>query len=346
MYRKLLVLAVIVLGVIACRSPFVFKDQQPTPMSIADALLRPDSSTAIAPTPFLPALPTPSPVAQVAATEPPVAIVPTPTPLPTEGSHVTDYPQTRTNILLLGSDWRPAGGYRTDVIVLVSISPNTGAISMISFPRDLYVYIPGIGDQRINTAQEFGGFALTQATFEQNFGIHVDYYVITNFAGFQSLVDTLGGIEINAAKSLSDRCDLPQAVDGGCFIEPGYHTFDGQTALWYVRSRYSSSDFDRTRRAQEVLLGVFHKLMSLNAVARAPEIYQILSSNIETNLDFSTIASLLPLAPRLSQDESLLHRYAIGSAEIYNYTVPESGAMVLLPNMDSINAILNEAFSQ
>lgn len=345
MYRKLLVLAVIVLGVLACSAPFVFENKQPTTLAIADALLSPKSNTSAAPTPFQPYQPTPSPVARQEVTQPPVVVEPSPMPSPTIESHVTNYPANRTNILLLGSDWRPASGYRTDVIVLVSISPTTGAISMISFPRDLYVNIPGIGDQRINTAQEFGGFELTRATFEQNFGIQIDYYVLTNFAGFQSLVDTLGGIEINAAKSLSDRCDLPQAVDGACYIEPGIHDFDGQTALWYVRSRYSSSDFDRTRRAQEVLMGIFQKLMSLNAVARAPELYQIISNNIETNLDLNTVITLLPLAPRALQDQNLIHRYAIGSSDVTNY-ITSGGAMVLLPNMDSINAILYDAFSQ
>jgi len=217
---------------------------------------------------------------------------------------------------------------------------------MISFPRDLYVSIPGIGDQRINVAQEFGGFDLTAATFEQNFGVHVDYYMITNFAGFTSLIDTLGGIEVYASQALSDRCDLPQAYDGYCYIDPGYHTFDGQTALWYVRSRYSSSDFDRTRRAQEVLVGVFHKLISLDALARAPEIYSLLSANVETNLDFTTIASLLPVASQIVSDENRLHCYAIGPAETTGYIIPASGADVLLPDYDAINAILNDAFSQ
>jgi LCP family protein required for cell wall assembly len=346
MRRKLLVLAVIVLAIIACRSPFVYADQQPTPMSISDALLTPSTDTATLPTPFQPVQPTPSAIVQFDPTPEPQVIDPTPATDPTEIASVTDYPTNRTNILILGSDWRPASGFRTDVIVLVSINPVSGTVSLISFPRDLYVYIPGIGDQRINTAQEFGGFELTKATFEQNFGINIDYYIITNFAGFQSLIDTLGGVEINASQALSDRCDLPQAVDGSCYIDPGYHAFDGQTALWYVRSRYSSSDFDRTRRAQEVLLGVFHKMMSLNAVSRAPELYQIISSNIETNLDFNTIASLLSIAPRVLADEGLIHRYAVGPSETTDYIVPGSGAMVLLPNYDAINAILSQAFSQ
>lgn len=343
MHRKLLVLVVIVLGILACRAPFMVEgQQQPTPMSISDVLLTPGSNTASSPTPFQPYQPTASPTAPAV----PIETIPAPTPIPTETSHVTDYPLNRTNILILGSDWRPGSGFRTDVIVLVSINPASGAVSLISFPRDLYITIPGIGDQRINTSQVYGGFELTKATFKQNFGITVDYYVITNFAGFQAIIDTLGGIEIYATSALSDRCDLPQAVDGSCYISEGYHAMDGQTALWYVRSRYSSSDFDRTRRAQEVLMGIFHKLMSLNAVSRAPELYQIMSANIETNLDFNTVAMLLPLAPAILSNDSLVHRYAIGRSEITSYTVPDSGAMVLLPNYDAINAILNQAFSQ
>lgn len=343
MRRKLLVLTVIILGIIACRLPFAYESQQqPTPMSISDVLLTPGSNADSSPTPFQPYLPTSSPTVQLAPTE----TIPGVTLAPTVTSHVTDYPLNRTNILVLGSDWRPGSGFRTDVLVLVSINPTSGAISLISFPRDLYVTIPGIGEQRINTSQVYGGFELTRATFKQNFGITIDYYVITNFAGFQAIIDTLGGIGINASRALSDRCDLPQAVDGSCYISEGYHVMDGQTALWYVRSRYSSSDFDRTRRAQEVLMGIFHKLMSLNAVTRAPELYQIMSANIETNLDFNTVSLLLPLAPAVLSNENLIHRYAISRDETTSYTVPGNGAMVLLPNYDAINAILNDAFSQ
>ncbi|NTU75101.1 MAG: LCP family protein, partial [Anaerolineaceae bacterium] len=177
-------------------------------------------------------------------------------------------PDHPVNILILGSDFRPSGGYRTDVIILLTIHPKSKSVSILSFPRDLYIFIPGVGMNRINVAQIYGGFALTQATFQYNFGINVDHYILANFNGFQTIVNTIHGIDVKAESALYDKCDLPQRVNNYCSIEPGVIHMDGATALWYVRSRYSSSDLDRTRRAQEVLIALFNKLISLDALNR------------------------------------------------------------------------------
>ena len=160
-----------------------------------------------------------------------------------------ELPEGQRKILILGSDSRGDGGFRTDVILLLILNPQQGTASAVSFPRDLYVNIPGVGQDRINTAMVYGGFSLLAATFEANFGVRPDSYVLTNFGGFVEIVNSLGGIEVNAASSLTDKCDLPQANwDGYCTVEPGFIGMDGDTALWYVRARYTTSDFDRTRR--------------------------------------------------------------------------------------------------
>jgi len=99
-----------------------------------------------------------------------------PTPSPTED--ILEKPEGQINILLLGSDIRPDdGGFRTDVIMWVSLNPQDEYVSIISFPRDLFVTIPGWGGNRINTAFQYGGFDLLADTFETNFGIRPDYYV-------------------------------------------------------------------------------------------------------------------------------------------------------------------------
>ncbi len=337
-----MVLCLIVLAVVgmSCRFPLKFQAPQPTPIPAMNLLLTPDSPLG-SPTPFQPYIPQNSPTQGYQP--------PTPSPIPVDsstGGLNQIYSNDQVNILFLGSDWRPSQGYRTDVILLISIHPSRGTVSLISFPRDLYVSLPGIGQQRINVAQEYGGFELSKATFEQNFGLRIDHYVMTNFSGFMGLVDSLGGVEVNAGDSLYDTCKLPGAVDGYCYIGPGINYMDGQTALWYVRSRSSTSDIDRLRRTQEVLVGLFHKLMSLDAIAKAPELFGIIANCIETDMSFEQIASLLPLAPAILSDESRIRRYAIGWTEVTSYIVPESGAQVLLPNYDAINALLYDAFSR
>lgn len=271
----------------------------------------------------------------------------TPSPTPTPYADLGfELPKSMVNILLLGSDRRADNSFRTDVIMLLSLDPEKGTAALVSFPRDLYVTIPGIGQERINTSQEFGGFALTQATFLYNFGFKPDYYMMTDFSGFKGIVDTLGGIDVYAAYNLTDTCDLPQAVDKMCTIYAGVNHFDGQTALWYARSRKTTSDFDRTRRAQEVISAIFQKLMSLNAVNRGPELYDMFKASVETDISASTIISMLPLGLKIYNDSSILKRYSIGEAEVTNYVVPESGAQVLLPNQEAVMTIIRQALSQ
>ena len=252
-------------------------------------------------------------------------------------------PEDQVNIILLGSDWRPNSGYRTDIILLVSINLKEATINLISFPRDLWVEIPGIQKERINTAMGYGGFPLLKATIEHNFAIPVDYYMMTNFMGFVGIIDTLGGIEITASKNTADRCDLSYDHGAWCSIGPGTAHLDGELALWYVRSRYTSNDFDRTRRAQEVLEGIFKKMMSLDAVARAPELYNLFISNVETNLSFNDILSIIVIAPTILADTSRVSRYYIGPDQVVPHVIPSSGANVLLPNYDAIWEIIKKS---
>ncbi len=253
-------------------------------------------------------------------------------------------PAGQVNILILGSDYRPNQGYRTDILMVLSLNPDQGTASLTSFPRDLYVELPGIGMNRINSAQANGGFQLSKGTFLKNFDISLDYYIMTNFSGFKAIVDTLGGISVYSATGLTDKCDLPQAVNEYCSVPVGTSLMNGETALWYVRSRSTGSDLDRTRRAQEVISAIFNKTMSLNALNRGSELYNLFINSVETNLTLPTILELLPFAGNLAADPSIVKRYTIGSENVTNYVVPESGAQVLLPDTASISEIIKQAF--
>jgi LCP family protein required for cell wall assembly len=298
-------------------------------------------------TPFQPpaesgAATTPSPAGAATAALPagPTDVPATPTRVP----YISRYPKPagQVNILILGSDFRPNSGYRTDTILLLSINTIKNTAAIVSFPRDLYVDIPGWTMQRINTAQAHGGFELTQQTFEENFGVHPDHYIMTNFQGFKGIIDTLGGVNVYASKSLSDTCDLPQKVRGYCTINPGYNQMNGATALWYVRARHTTSDFDRTRREQEVIQAVFAKLLSLNALTRAPELYNMFKASVETDMSLTDMLALLPVASKFT-DLSNLKRYAIDPSLAPGWITPE-GADVLVPNLDAIfNTIIAKA---
>ena len=290
----------------------------------------------ITPTPFQPA-------AEVAMTSTPACTL---TPTPDESKIISlglARPEGQVNILLLGSDFRPGLGYRTDVMMLLSLMPDQNLITLTSFPRDLYVDLPGYGYERINAALEFGGFPLVQETFDYNFDVPVDYYMLTDFTGFVSIIDTLGGITVNATYELYDTCDLPQAVDHMCYVPAGRITMNGETALWYVRSRYSTNDFDRTRRAQEVITAIVQKTMSLDALNRAAELFDLFRYSVETDIPFDLIVKMLPLAANYFQDPTILQRYAISEADVTDYLVPVSGAMVVIPNNDAVAKIIQQA---
>jgi len=264
----------------------------------------------------------------------------TPTPVPTVPP--LDMPDDQWNILLLGSDSRNDGGYRTDVIMLVSINPEYDDVSIVSFPRDLYVTIPGWQMNRINTAHQVGGFSLLADTLEFNFGIRPDNYVMVDFEGFREVIDTLGGIDVYVEEYFEDACDHTLSINSWCFVGPGWEHMDSDWALWYSRARYSTSDFDRGRRTQEVVKAIFQKAMSLNVITKIPELYQLYTQYVETDIRVGDILPYVGMANKVRQDMSMIRRYAIGENECYDWWTAE-GAWVQIPDYYAIYPILVEA---
>lgn len=264
---------------------------------------------------------------------------PEPTQTPTQRS--PQKPEGQVNILLLGSDLRPGGyGFRTDSITWVSLNPKEGYISAISFPRDLYVQIPGMGENRINTAFQSGGFETLANTMEINFGVRPDYYVLVHMSGFTTLINQLGGITVQTERNLTDSCASWINSSGRCSVGPGEVYMNADVALWYVRSRYSSTDIDRGRRAQEVILAIFKRLMSLDVILKAPELYQTFTTFIETDINLQTVLSLLPLAKDVYENGDI-RRHAIDYQYAYDWTTM-AGARVLVPDKQAISQLLIE----
>jgi LCP family protein required for cell wall assembly len=246
-------------------------------------------------------------------------------------------PAGQVTILLMGSDQRPdARDFRTDILLLVVLRPD-GSVNLVSFPRDLWVYLPGRFMQRINTAMEFGGFELVQSTFQYNFGFTPQSYVLTNFSGFQSIVDSLGGIDVQVAQTFSDARDgYPEDYK----VDAGLVHMDGETALWYVRSSKTTDDLDRLRRAQEVISAIGKKLLSLNGLSHVPEFYSALSSAVGTDLTLQDLVALVPVLQ--SVDTNRIQRYSISTDQLIPY-ITSGGADVFLPRPDAIRQVLEQA---
>jgi LCP family protein required for cell wall assembly len=346
--KTIFVFIVLILSMLACNLPF----EQGSPAASGAAmylLVTPNPNATSTPTPFQPVTSTPRPTDLPTATP---TLVPSPTTAPTSiptalpVATTNNYPSTQERIMVLGSDARPGGGYRTDIMMMVTINPRSGSVTVLSFPRDLYVNIPGWGMNRINTAMEFGGFPLLQSTMLTNFGIQPNHYILTTFNSFLSIIDSLGGVDVVASQPLYDKCKnikTPIARNNYCSVPVGTTHMNSDLALWYVRSRHTTSDLDRERRSQEVLQAMFKKLFSLNALTRIPELYDLYRKNVETDLTLSDVAGLAPVAAGVALDSSKIRRYTIAGGAVYDYVVPDSGAQVLMPNIGVIQWLIQQA---
>lgn len=182
---------------------------------------------------------------------------------PDDGERPAQIDGTGRNFLLLGSDKRSPedaasegiSGQRSDAMMLVHVSDDDQSVYVISFPRDLYVDVPGHGKDRINSALAYGGVGLAVTTVENYTGVPIDHVALIDFQGIEGLVDTLGGIDVEVPTSFE--------AQGHEFTE-GVQTLDGAEALTFVRARkpFADGDFQRNRNQQAVLKGIADKLIS------------------------------------------------------------------------------------
>jgi LCP family protein required for cell wall assembly len=339
------VLSILLLAGIACNSTAL-----PLPLpALADSGLL--GSPGITPTPFYPLAPSLTPATTA------TLIAPTPTGTPTnpwgafagpiEASAIEipppmpafNLPQGAEVILLLGSDARPGESMgRNDTIMIAVVDRNSGTLTLISVPRDLYVYIPGWRVDRVNTAEIRGGLPTLYDTLEYNFGLRPTHVALGSFTGFMQGVDLLGGIDVQVGGYMSDEC-------GGNYrtYTSGTYHMDGFEALCYVRVRKASSDFDRLRRQQEVIIALFQRIVSLDGLTRLPELYAQFSSLVQTDLALNDVLGLLPVGTAIASDPGRVRRFSIDSTMATGWRVPVSGASVLLPNRDAIQAMLETA---
>jgi LCP family protein required for cell wall assembly len=326
-------------------TPTPFQPATDTPDVPASSPTRGPSATVATPLPL--ATPTPSGIAPPWA---PYAgpIHPASTPIPSPAEEIERGRDTLA-VALLGIDKsETAGAYRTDAIMILYIDKAQKFASVISFPRDLYVYIPAYGMQRINIAflqgKELhypgGSFALFRDTLLYNFGLRVDHYALMNFQGFKDMIDRLDGIDVQVGRTLTD---YRQGYGNNYTIEAGVRHMDGSTTLWYVRARQTTSDFDRTRRQQEVIMAIAQRLLDMRAIPNLPGFFRIFMQYFESDLTLETITPFTEMAGSVSL--SSLRRYRITLPEgCSNWTTPEGG-MVLLPKYDAIHAMLGEALN-
>jgi LCP family protein required for cell wall assembly len=266
----------------------------------------------------------------------------TPTPVPT-----AVLTKDTIHILLIGADTGTyAPDQNTDVLIVVAINRKTKQVSLLSIPRDLWVYIPTVGYSRINTAHRYGarrkypggGPALLIRTIQENLGIPIDHWVRVDYQGFAGAVDKLGGIDMLVPCQTNLRYKPPNsATEQEMILEPGFYHMDGATSLRYVRTRRGESDFDRARRQQQFLRAIWDQFKSPDIVTKLPGLWWATKAYFKTDLNLGDILALAPTVLDL-QRQNIRSRY-IGRSETQDWTTPEGWA-VLLPITDKIQQVV------
>ena len=319
----------------------------PTQGDTATATIRPTNTAVPTATPT--SLPQQEPVLTITAPEDLREGVPTPSTAVPTAVPTFEVPDNTTNILLLGSDTAlGSNDTRTDTMIIVSINEDGPTASMISLPRDLFVYIPGKIMNRLNTALSLGGVDLLKQTILYNFGIPIHYYARVDFQGFETAVDAIGGVDLAVSCRLQDWRLISPELDPNdednwaqFALEPGVHHMDGDTALWFARSRLSTNDFDRGRRQQQLLRALLNQGVDFGLLSEFPSLWNAYKDNVETDMDIGRMLQLATMAPAIRQN-GVQHLYLVRG--IVPWETP-SGAQVQIPIWEGEDN-LQETFSR
>jgi LCP family protein required for cell wall assembly len=176
------------------------------------------------------------------------------------------------NILFIGSDARAGlAGARSDVIVLMHVAGDRKTVTLVHFPRDLYVDVPGHGKDKINAAFAYGGAPLLVRTLQNLVGVPIDHVAITNFDGFKNMTNAVGGVNVYVEES---------SVSGGYTFSKGYQEMNGEQALAFVRERkqLSEGDISRGRRQQAFIKALLLKALSRDVLTNPVKLAQFVDA--------------------------------------------------------------------
>lgn len=217
------------------------------------------------------------------------------------------------NLLLVGQDRRPGEPRsRSDSMILCTINKSSKTITLTSFLRDTWVYIPGYGNERLNVPYARGGFSLLNETLEYNFGVSAEHNIEVDFSGFKSIIDKIGGVEIELTAAEANHLnkngnwDLEENPDWKLYA--GKNTLNGSQALAYSRIRAIGSDFARTNRQRKVLTALIGKIQVMDTM----EIYDLVKSflpMLTTDMtDGQILGYVVEFGPVLSQYQIVSQR--------------------------------------
>ena len=268
----------------------------------------------------------------------------------------------RLNVLLIGTDKRPAEGtWNTDTLIVASIDPASHQVAMFSLPRDTVgVPLPPIPARstfgatynlKINSLFlqararpdlfPGGGYEALKDTLGYLYGIPISYFVEVDFTGFKTVVDALGGVTVNVQVPVVDDYYPGDKGTLRVYIQTGVQHMTGTQALIYARSRHGSSDFDRAARQQRVLLSLRQQADFATLIQRLPDLVQSTSRAVKTDFPIAKLPQLIDLASRIDIGNI---RSFVFSPPYYGIEGYPGGIYTLSPNVPRIRAAVGSAF--
>lgn len=204
------------------------------------------------------------------------------------------FPPKPVDILILGVDAQPNERYltRTDTVMMLNVSPGNFGVALLSIPRDVFIYVPNYGEQRINVVNVLGeqeaegyGPTLLKAGIQESFGVEVENYIRLDFQAFVALIDAVGGVDIDVPKLIIDY-EYPTADNGTMTVQfdPGVEHMDGTRALQYARTRHQDDDYQRAGRQQQVVDALIKELANPLNIYKLPAVWRAIDEHTDTDM--------------------------------------------------------------
>ncbi|MEN8241079.1 MAG: LCP family protein [Chloroflexota bacterium] len=231
---------------------------------------------------------------------------------------------------------------RADVIRMVRVNFTIPQVTVLSFPRDLWVEVPGISDHRdithskLNEAYFYGseamgyydgpgaGAGLLARTIEKNFGVRADNYGVVNLQTLEAIIDGIGGIDIYLEQEVDAR-ESPETEEQWKYYPAGWNHLNGKRAVYYARIRKLGGVFNRMDRQTEVLCAVQDQMLNPEALLNIPDIISAFIGQVQTDLSLAQLSQLACLGPHLTWDNIVFAKIP---------TDLLSSSTVFDPNMD------------
>lgn len=225
-----------------------------------------------------------------------------------------------------------------DTMLLVRFHPDDGTVTILSLPRDTRTYVEGLGTTKLNSANYYGGPALTARSVSDLLGeIRIDRYVRINVQGVEKLIDALGGVEVYVPYDMKYQDDSQHLyID----LKEGEQRLDGEQALQFLRFRYDQyGDIGRIQRQQAFMRALTEQTLSPVTLARLPRILSVIQDNVDTNLTVEEIVALVGFATQT--DRSAMQMLMLpGDFSLAG----EYEASYWLPNYDRIDSMVAQYF--